>query len=378
VISSRRLAREWALKILYQVDVGKVTLAEARDSAMERLRMEFVQRGSRAAAGSTAEMLCISLVTGILTPSLPVMRPALERAILLTIDRAFEALPYLQESYFETSYRNKIKGSRLHPAHLLDPPSEQPVYGKDEAAAAALTNEERALLRSFLQSVREGMPAITLKEMRRAARATAAAVYEDRSEGNYSTDALLEHRSRMVEQSQDRWSKVSQAVQKQTAEWLHVASFTSKLVNAMEINQPAVDETLETLTSGWKLERQVAVDRNIMRLAAMEMMCLPEMPASVSINEAVELAKKYSTAESGRFVNGVLGALEAKTGSKSLAGARESAADAEIIDAAAELEDDLIELTDGMDEYLDAGDADSFEEKMAAAILESAADTETD
>ena len=378
MISSRRLAREWALKILYQVDVGKVTLAEARESAMERLRMEFVQRGSRAASGSNAEMLAISLVTGILTPSLPVMRPALERAILLTIDRAFEALPYLQESYFETSYRNKIKGSRLHPAHLLDPPSEQPVYGKDEAAAAALTNEERALLRSFLQSVRDGMPTITLKEMRKAARATAGAVYEDRSAGDYSPDSLLAHRSKMVDQSQERWSKVSQAVQKQTAEWLHVASFTIKLINAMEANQPQVDEMLETLTSGWKLERQVAVDRNIMRLAAMEMMCLPEMPASVSINEAVELAKKYSTAESGRFVNGVLGGLEAKTGSKTTRAASEADLAEDAIDEQTELEDDLIELTEGMDDYLDNEDSDAFEETMAAAILDSAADNEND
>ena len=62
-----------------------------------------------------------------------------------------------------------------------------------------------------------------------------------------------------------------------------------------------IDVILSDLASGWKLERQAAVDRNILRLAALEMLFIPEIPFTASINEAVELAKKYSTAESGRF-----------------------------------------------------------------------------
>src|SRR5262249_40542749 len=69
-------------------------------------------------------------------------------------------------------------------------------------------------------------------------------------------------------------------------------------------------------SSGWRLERQVAVDRNIMRIAAFEMLHIPGIPTGASINEAVELAKKFSTTESGRFVNGVLGALASRGGSK--------------------------------------------------------------
>ncbi len=374
MISSRRLAREWALKILYQVDVGKVSLQEARDSAMERLRMEFVQRGSRTASGSTAELLSISLVTGALVPHLTQMRPAVERAILLSIDRAFEALPYLQESYFETSYRNKVKGSRLQPSHLLLPPSEQPVYGKDEATAAGLTGTERGLLQEFMRTVSEGLPPMMQREMRRAARSTAGAVYQDRSEGDYSEATLISRRRTLVSESQERWEKVSQQVQKQVAEWLHVGSFTVRIINAMEQNQTQVDEVLEALSSGWKLERQVAVDRNIMRLAAMEMLCLPEIPASVSINEAVELAKKYSTSESGRFVNGVLGALEARTGSK----VGLPVAGADLLPDLDELTDDLIELSDGMDDYLEAEAAVSIEEALAAAQSDSDPDLDSD
>ena len=63
------------------------------------------------------------------------------------------------------------------------------------------------------------------------------------------------------------------------------------------------------LSAGWALDRQPAVDRNILRIAAFEILFLGDVPAGASINEAVELAKKFSTAESGRFVNGVLGTL---------------------------------------------------------------------
>jgi N utilization substance protein B len=70
-----------------------------------------------------------------------------------------------------------------------------------------------------------------------------------------------------------------------------------------------IDEILSKLTNDWTSERQAAVDRNILRLTAYEILHRPDTPVAAVINEAVELAKKYSTAESGRFVNGVLGSL---------------------------------------------------------------------
>ena len=85
--------------------------------------------------------------------------------------------------------------------------------------------------------------------------------------------------------------------------------FTEELVRGTLGNLEVIDERLKELSIGWDPQRQPAVDRNILRMAMYEILFLDYMPPSVSINEAVELAKKYSTEESGRFINGVLGAL---------------------------------------------------------------------
>jgi N utilization substance protein B len=87
------------------------------------------------------------------------------------------------------------------------------------------------------------------------------------------------------------------------------ADFARVLVDGVLEHMTKIDEVLKRLAVGWELQRQPAVDRNILRMAIFEILYLDDIPASVSINEAVDLAKKYSTAESGRFVNGVLGAL---------------------------------------------------------------------
>ncbi len=60
------------------------------------------------------------------------------------------------------------------------------------------------------------------------------------------------------------------------------------------------------LAKNWKLDRMATVDRNILRIGCYELTFTPEVPASVAINEAVELAKKYGTSRSGAFVNGIL------------------------------------------------------------------------
>ena len=70
-----------------------------------------------------------------------------------------------------------------------------------------------------------------------------------------------------------------------------------------------IDARLKDLTPDWSPERQPAVDRNILRMTTYEILYRKDTPVAAVINEAIELAKKYSTAESGRFVNGVLGAL---------------------------------------------------------------------
>ncbi len=70
-----------------------------------------------------------------------------------------------------------------------------------------------------------------------------------------------------------------------------------------------IDQTIEQYSRKWKLKRTPKVDLAIMRLAVLEMLYLKDIPASVSINEAVELAKKYCDENSPSYINGILGSL---------------------------------------------------------------------
>jgi len=86
--------------------------------------------------------------------------------------------------------------------------------------------------------------------------------------------------------------------------------FVRKLVTVTLKSQNEIDPMLEKLATGFPVARQTVVDRNILRMAAAEILFhASDAPPGAVVNEAVELAKKFSTSESGRFVNGVLGAL---------------------------------------------------------------------
>ena len=85
--------------------------------------------------------------------------------------------------------------------------------------------------------------------------------------------------------------------------------YAEELLRGALTHLTELDAKLAALTLEWATDRQAVVDRNILRLAAYELLHRPDAPVAVVVNEAVELAKKYSTADSGRFVNGVLGAL---------------------------------------------------------------------
>ncbi|HZM00374.1 MAG TPA: transcription antitermination factor NusB, partial [Planctomycetota bacterium] len=67
-----------------------------------------------------------------------------------------------------------------------------------------------------------------------------------------------------------------------------------------------IDALIATAAENWELSRLATVDRNILRLAVHELCSRPDIPAKVSINEAIELGKRYSTAQSGAFINGIL------------------------------------------------------------------------
>ena len=76
------------------------------------------------------------------------------------------------------------------------------------------------------------------------------------------------------------------------------------------INQlPALDAQIGAVSKGWELHRLGSVDRNILRLAVYEIVFMDDIPVGVAINEAVELAKKFSDLQSARFINGLLGTV---------------------------------------------------------------------
>jgi len=88
------------------------------------------------------------------------------------------------------------------------------------------------------------------------------------------------------------------------------SDYVSRLVAAVQTNLAAIDAALDKHATDFPTHRQAVVDRNILRLATAEIAFgASDAPAGAVVNEAVELAKKYSTRDSGRFVNGVLGAL---------------------------------------------------------------------
>ncbi len=86
------------------------------------------------------------------------------------------------------------------------------------------------------------------------------------------------------------------------ASWL----YAREIVDGVIDNQDDIDEQIITHARDWKIERMPAVDRAILRIAVWELLHNDEVPAAVAIDEAVELAKEFSTDDSGSFVHGVL------------------------------------------------------------------------
>lgn len=85
-----------------------------------------------------------------------------------------------------------------------------------------------------------------------------------------------------------------------------VKNFAAGLVKGVRDNLAEIDKNIASYATNWQIERMAVVDRNILRLGCYELLFHDDIPPKVSINEAVELAKKYSDTESGKFVNGIL------------------------------------------------------------------------
>lgn len=86
-------------------------------------------------------------------------------------------------------------------------------------------------------------------------------------------------------------------------------ALTRELIAGVESIRADLDSEIVANARGWALERMPALDRAILRLAIYELKARPDVPTAVVIDEAVELAKRFSTDDSGRFVNGVLSAV---------------------------------------------------------------------
>jgi N utilization substance protein B len=82
--------------------------------------------------------------------------------------------------------------------------------------------------------------------------------------------------------------------------------YALELLRGVEDHSPEIDELLREFSEHWAVERMPAVDRAVLRLGCYELAHEPEVPTAVVISEAVDLAKQYSTKDSGRFVNGLL------------------------------------------------------------------------
>lgn len=89
-----------------------------------------------------------------------------------------------------------------------------------------------------------------------------------------------------------------------------LVEFAESLIAGVHLHQPKLDVLIADVAENWRLDRMAAIDRNILRLGAYEMLHCPDVPTKVAINEALELAKRYSTAQSSRFVNGILDRLQ--------------------------------------------------------------------
>ena len=115
-----------------------------------------------------------------------------------------------------------------------------------------------------------------------------------------------------------RKDKPSAAILKQF--WMgHVASdeikaFTEEIVKGTYKHFAEIDKLIRRCAKNWSLDRMAVVDRNVLRMAVYEILYRMEIPTSVTINEAIEIAKRYGTDESGAFVNGVLDRVGRETG----------------------------------------------------------------
>ena len=124
--------------------------------------------------------------------------------------------------------------------------------------------------------------------------------------GEYIRSTARERAVHFLYEAESRSLPVSDIV---AAQVLAADDLVSSLTSGVASRQTQLDEMITEYSHTWTIHRMPAIDRNVLLLAIYELIDRPEVPVAVIINEAVELAKRFSTEESGRYVNGVLSAI---------------------------------------------------------------------
>lgn len=104
------------------------------------------------------------------------------------------------------------------------------------------------------------------------------------------------------------WSTLldGEGIDSQGAPEAEAVAFAQRLAAGVAEQRDALDRRIEGVSTNWRISRMPVVDRNVLRLATYELVACPDVPATVAINEAIELAKRFGGADSRAFVNGVI------------------------------------------------------------------------
>jgi len=104
----------------------------------------------------------------------------------------------------------------------------------------------------------------------------------------------------------DSWEKLLDAFLEDQNAPPDVGKFTGRIVREVIAKRDKIDGVIATYATNWDIKRIAMVDKNILRIGVCELLYMDDIPPIVSINEAVDIAKKYGAVDSGKFVNGVL------------------------------------------------------------------------
>ncbi|MCA8980310.1 MAG: transcription antitermination factor NusB [Planctomycetes bacterium] len=97
--------------------------------------------------------------------------------------------------------------------------------------------------------------------------------------------------------------------------------FAKRLLEGTLEHQTELDEVIQSVAQNWNISRMAVIDRNVLRLATHELLHCTDIPPKVAINEAIEIGKRYSTQNSGAFINGILDKIMNRTAGKAKSGA---------------------------------------------------------